>query len=150
MDKEARKILHELANKFSIKSQSTGSGGQRRPVLYRKKGTIRYSEDQRAEVISHVETAAMRIRRKYFHRIDVKGKASAPRMSTGRSSHRAVRYGDGEIAGASVPELGQDNRGRAMLEKMGWAKGMALGTMENKGILVPVAQVVKTSKAGLG
>jgi hypothetical protein len=37
-----------------------------------------------------------------------------------------------------------------MLEKMGWTKGMALGAADNKGILVPVVQVVKRSKAGLG
>lgn len=57
---------------------------------------------------------------------------------------------EGEIVGASVPELGQANKGRAMLEKMGWSKGMGLGTLENKGILEPVAQVMKRSKAGLG
>lgn len=37
-----------------------------------------------------------------------------------------------------------------MLEKMGWSKGMALGTEENKGIMVPITQVVRKSKAGLG
>lgn len=52
--------------------------------------------------------------------------------------------------GASVPELGQENKGRNMLEKMGWSKGMSLGALDNNGILEPVAQVMKRSKAGLG
>lgn len=37
-----------------------------------------------------------------------------------------------------------------MLERMGWSKGMSLGAHENSGILEPVAQVMKRSKAGLG
>ena len=62
----------------------------------------------------------------------------------------ATKLQEGEIVGASAPELGQENKGRAMLEKMGWSKGMALGAFQNQGILEPVAQVVKLSKAGLG
>lgn len=65
-------------------------------------------------------------------------------------SVKALVLREGEVVGASAPELGQENKGRAMLEKMGWSKGMALGALENKGILEPVAQVVKKSKAGLG
>jgi len=38
-----------------------------------------------------------------------------------------------------------------MLEKMGWSTGKALGALNNdRGIVQPVAQVVKTTKAGLG
>jgi hypothetical protein len=153
MDKQARKTLHELAGKFKIKSQSTGSGDQRRPVLYRTKRTARYSENRFDDAEAHVNEAAARIGRKYFPRLDTKGKGQARAGGGGgggRGGFGAVRYRDGEIAGASVPELGQENKGRAMLEKMGWAKGMALGSLDNKGILEPVVQVVKTSKAGLG
>ncbi|KAK0611102.1 hypothetical protein B0T14DRAFT_500265 [Immersiella caudata] len=152
MDKQARKTLHELAGKFKIKSQSTGSGDQRRPVLYRTKRTARYSEDRFDDAEAHVNEAAARIGRKYFPRLDTKGKGQTRGGGggAGRGGFGAVRYRDGEIAGASVPELGQENKGRAMLEKMGWAKGMGLGSLDNKGILEPVVQVVKTSKAGLG
>ncbi|KOS17795.1 Protein SQS1 [Escovopsis weberi] len=62
----------------------------------------------------------------------------------------AARIRDGEIVGAGAPELGADNRGRTMLEKMGWSSGMALGALDNKGILQPVTQTMKRSKAGLG
>lgn len=150
MDKQARKVLHELANRFKIKSQSTGKGDQRRPVLYRTKRTLRYDESRYAEASRYVDEAAMRIKRKYFHRLDAKGKPQPRPAGSGGGFNAAVRYRDGEIAGASIPELGQENKGRAMLEKMGWAKGTGLGAVENKGILLPVAQVVKSTKAGLG
>ncbi|KAK1826870.1 hypothetical protein QBC39DRAFT_363442 [Podospora conica] len=150
MDKQARKVLHELANRFKIKSQSTGKGDQRRPVLYRTNRTLRYDESRYAEASRYVDEAAMRIKRKYFHRLDAKGKPQPRPPGSGGGFNAAVRYRDGEIAGASIPELGQENKGRAMLEKMGWAKGTGLGAIENKGILLPVAQVVKSTKAGLG
>ncbi|KAK3322080.1 hypothetical protein B0H66DRAFT_188079 [Apodospora peruviana] len=151
LDKQARKTLHELANKFKIKSQSTGKGDQRRPVLYRTKHTVKYAESSVREATNHVEMAAVRIKRKYFHRLDAKVPPLPRALGAGkRSGHKAVTYQEGEIVGASAPRLGQENKGHAMLEKMGWSQGMALGSVENKGILVPVAQVVKRSKAGLG
>lgn len=153
MDKHARKVLHEMANKFKIKSQSTGKGDQRRPILYRTKATMRYKEHRIEEVVAHVDQAAVRINRKYFPRLDSKGKPSYKAPSgggAGRSGHNAVTVREGEVVGASAPELSQENKGRAMLEKMGWSKGMGLGSTDNKGILEPVKQVVKRSKAGLG
>jgi hypothetical protein len=126
-----------------------GAGDQRRPVLYRTKTTVRYSENRSQEVTRHIEEASARIHRKYFARTG--NESSAIKKTTqGRSSHAAATYREGEIVGGSVPEIGQTNKGRAMLEKMGWTRGMALGSEDNKGILEPVAQVVKRSKAGLG
>lgn len=144
MDKSSRKILHELANKFKVKSQSTGSGDQRRPTLIRTKHTTSYVEE-------HFEIAISRVERKHFPRLDLRrnGKAT-PRKSRVGGGNAAVTYQEGEIVGASAPELGLENKGRAMLEKMGWSNGMALGSLDNKGILQPVAHVVKRSKAGLG
>jgi hypothetical protein len=61
-------------------------------------------------------------------------------------------YRDGEVIGADAPELGtlKKNKGRNMLEKMGWSSGMGLGTVDNKGILEPLQQIAKSSRAGLG
>jgi hypothetical protein len=75
-----------------------------------------------------------------------------PRMNADRKpSNRAggFSYRDGEVVGAGAPELGVENRGRAMLEKMGWSKGTALGATSN-GILLPIAHVVKNTRTGLG
>lgn len=128
MDASARKIIHELANKFNIKSKSAGHGETRRPSLYRTKRTIRYSEPSFEQVFA-------RAGRRYFPRLDQKGKA--PRGGgggggMGRSgrgiNHAAFTLKDGEVVGGGAPELDQANKGRAMLEKMGWSTGMALGT----------------------
>ncbi|KAH6844911.1 hypothetical protein B0I37DRAFT_378645 [Chaetomium sp. MPI-CAGE-AT-0009] len=152
LDKQARKILHELANKFNVKSQSIGKGDQRRPVLYRTNRTVRYTSTRAEEATIHVNKAASHIHRKYFHRVDFKGpRTELPRNGGGdRSGHKALTLREGEIVGGSVPELGQENKGRTMLEKMGWSKGMSLGALDNQGILEPVTQVMKRSKAGLG
>lgn len=128
MDASARKIIHELANKFNIKSKSAGHGETRRPSLYRTKRTVRYSEPSFEQVFA-------RAGRRYFPRLDQKGKA--PRGGgggggMGRSgrgiNHAAFTLKDGEVVGGSAPELDQANKGRAMLEKMGWSTGMALGS----------------------
>ncbi|KAK4159671.1 hypothetical protein QBC43DRAFT_326877 [Cladorrhinum sp. PSN259] len=154
LDKHARIVLHQLAHKFNVKSKSMGNGTSRRPVLYRTNRTITYRSTQLAEATRSVDAAAVKINRKYFHRADVNptrgGWEKETPSSAARVSMKALVLREGEIVGASAPELGQENKGRAMLEKMGWSKGMGLGSVENKGILEPVAQVVKKSKAGLG
>lgn len=147
MDANARKVIHDIANKFKIKSKSAGHGETRRPSLYRTNRTLRYHEPSFEQVFA-------RTGRKYFPRLDAKGKAPRDGPKPGRSgrgvSQAAFTYRDGEVVGASAPELDQKNKGRAMLEKMGWTTGTALGAMDNKGILQPVVHVVKRSKAGLG
>ncbi|KAH6681246.1 hypothetical protein F5X68DRAFT_27813 [Plectosphaerella plurivora] len=141
LDNQARKVIHELANKFNIKSKSTGAGDQRRPTLYRTLRTFTYSEDD-------FEAAVSRVGRKYFPRRDRPMNGARPVNSHG--GNKDLTYRDGEIVGGSAPELGEGNKGRLMLEKMGWSSGTALGTTSNKGILQPVEQKVKRGKAGLG
>lgn len=143
MDLHARKVIHDLANKFNIKSKSTGKTDQRRPTLYRTGRTLPYVE-------STFEQAVARIRRPYLPRLDVKKKRGPTQTPAARGSYAAASYRDGEIVGAAAPELGTENRGRTMLEKMGWSSGTALGATHNKGILQPVTHAMKRSKAGLG
>ncbi|KAJ0339146.1 hypothetical protein COL154_010154 [Colletotrichum chrysophilum] len=146
MDNHARKVIHELASKFNIKSKSTGSGDQRRPMLHRTLRTAKFAEEV-------FDAAIARVGRKYFPRNDTTLRAAVQKQSARRGrggGHAGVIYRDGEVVGGSAPELGQENKGRAMLEKMGWSSGTALGALNNKGILQPVAHIVKRSKAGLG
>ena len=143
MGKHVRKLIHELANKFNIKSKSIGKGDQRRPILYRTRRTVPYDD-------AMFDQIAARMNRRYFPRLDSKSKGRA-RPPAGRNGYAtAASYREGEVVGAAAPELGSENRGRAMLEKMGWSSGTALGALENKGILLPVTQTMKRSKAGLG
>lgn len=142
MDKHARKMVHDLCGKFSIKSKSVGKGDNRRPVLTRTKRTLAYTDGM-------FDNAMNRIGRRYIPRLSSKGKA--PKTgSQSRSNTQLATYHDGEIVGATAPELATDNRGRNMLEKMGWATGTALGTKDNQGILQPVTHAMKRTKAGLG
>lgn len=68
----------------------------------------------------------------------------------GYKGYKSKRYRDGNIVAAGASEIGHGNRGRAMLEKMGWSKGKALGVTGREGILVPIEQTFKSGTAGLG
>ncbi|KAJ8120332.1 hypothetical protein ONZ43_g2932 [Nemania bipapillata] len=151
-DKGARKIVHTIANSLNIKSKSAGAGTSRYPVLYRSKATLPYNE-------TLFEQAFSRVRRVWFPRVDADEKVvqqtrvlkrteiRAGKSRTGKSS---LVLREGDIVGQHASEIGVENKGRAMLEKMGWSKGMSLGTIETKGITVPLTHVIKKSKAGLG
>jgi hypothetical protein len=57
---------------------------------------------------------------------------------------------EGTIVGARAPEIAAGNKGRTILEKMGWTAGTGLGASDNQGIMAPVEVVVKHSTLGLG
>lgn len=145
MDKRNRKLVHELANTFNLKSKSMGHGRSRYPTLIKTKSTGSFNQ-------SMFEAAEANLtRRAFLIRMDKPPNRKTNKQSSrGTFNHSAVSYRDGDIVGAAAPELGVENKGRAMLEKMGWSKGTALGALDNKGILHPVEHIVKTSKAGLG
>ncbi|KAL3426190.1 r3h and g-patch domain-containing protein [Phlyctema vagabunda] len=145
MDKANRKIIHEIANAFKLKSKSVGNGNKRFPVLIRTTKTSIYVERTFAEVEA-------KLSRRFMPRMDARrsGGPSKRGGAGGGFGSTAVSYRDGDVVGGSAPELGVENKGRAMLEKMGWSSGTALGALNNKGILQPVSHIVKTSKAGLG
>ncbi|KAI1345981.1 hypothetical protein F5Y01DRAFT_299061 [Xylaria sp. FL0043] len=151
-DKGARKIVHVIANTFNIKSKSAGAGTGRYPVLYRSKATLPYDEEL-------FEQAFSRVRRTWFPRVDVDEKVvqetrvlkrAETRIRKSRTGKSSIVLREGDIVGQHASEIGVENKGRAMLEKMGWSKGMSLGTVETKGITVPLTHVVKKTKAGLG
>ncbi|KAJ9210053.1 hypothetical protein DTO166G4_8314 [Paecilomyces variotii] len=142
MGKEYRKLVHEIANAVSLKSQSRGNGPSRFPVLYKTSRTPKFTQRD----IPNIDKAFSRGGRPRGH---AGGKGTQPSSKRGRPN-AAASYADGDIVGASAPEIGAENKGRAMLEKMGWSSGTALGAQNNKGILHPVAHVVKNSRTGLG
>lgn len=150
MDKKGRKSVHDIANVFKLKSKSFGGGNYRFPILYKTSRTIQYNEDMILRVEARLSP------KHFFPRMDKRGKvgpATYKRVARGRGgggAGAAVSYRDGEIVGGTAPELGTENRGRAMMKKMGWSTGTALGALNNKGIMQPVVHIVKTTKAGLG
>lgn len=55
-----------------------------------------------------------------------------------------------ESASVNVP-ISQDNKGHALLSKMGWAQGNAIGTTGDGGLVEPInATKMATARAGLG
>jgi R3H domain/G-patch domain len=149
MSSPQRAQVHLLAKALHLKSHSQGKGDTRFPILTKTDFSGRYDEDN----ISHID--ALLAQRKYSTRWGKKDK-SAPRpgararRSGGGGVAAGATYMDGDVVGASAPELGSENKGRAMLERMGWSSGMGIGKVGNKGSVEVIKHVVKNSKAGLG
>ena len=149
MDKKDRKLVHEFANMVNLKSKSMGGGKNRFPILHKTSRSIQF------DGMGVEDLEAMLNQRRFLPRNDkgIRRGGATKRSGNGRGGgafEASVSYRDGEIVGAAAPELGLENKGRAMLEKMGWSKGTALGAVNNKGIMQPVIHIVKTTKAGLG
>lgn len=151
MDKEERKALHDIANALNLKSRSVGVGGDRFPVLYKTSQTFytaktfdRAVTASKQGMLSRDGRFAKKFARKNA-RAGAKGKAGGG--SGGATSAATLR--NGEVVGAGAAELGKENLGHKLMEKMGWSKGMALGK-EGEGRLVPVEQIVRLGTAGLG
>lgn len=148
MDKRDRKIIHDICGQFGLKSKSQGAGKKRFPVIFKTGRTAEFNDQVFAKL-------KQTLTRRFFSRMDTKGKGRVQPMRKGATGggfggKNALGYREGEIVGAGASEIGQENRGRAMLEKMGWSKGTALGVMGSNGILTPIEHIVKNSKAGLG
>ncbi|KAH3992907.1 protein SQS1 [Parastagonospora nodorum] len=147
MDAHRRATIHQAAKFFELSSRSRGDGQDRFTVLSRTSRTRTYTDAEFDRAISH---------RGFVKRLrgPLQGKSGGgpSRAAIFRSGPRTrpqVGYRDGEKVGANAPELGPENKGHALMMKMGWSKGMALGTEDNQGILHPIAHTVKTNKAGL-
>lgn len=130
-----RKRVHRIAVRFGCKSKSVGKGASRHTVIFKTERSITNPDGAGCG-------------RQPGKRMDVGGD-DAGRIQGG-SSGGWGKGREGMVVGASAPELSATNRGRLMLEKMGYQTGMRLGVEGNQGIREPIAVVVKTSKACLG
>ncbi|KEF53644.1 uncharacterized protein A1O9_10044 [Exophiala aquamarina CBS 119918] len=155
MDSALRASVHRLAKALKLHSRSEGKEGQgagRFPVLTKSPNTPVYTIHTVWEIDALLNT------RKFFPRHgggSYRG-PNAPRTPAVRERRggggvmSGATYMNGEVVGASAPEIGSDNKGRAMLEKMGWSSGMGIGAVGNKGGIDVIKHIVKTTKAGLG
>jgi len=161
MESLQRRQVHLIAHALKLKSKSQGSGAARYPVLLKTKYTpvfgLDFSESELDEILdnahnpSQLYRAANRGGKGAFAKVKTTGAGKSGTKSRGGGGvANGAGYRDGDIVGASAPEIGIENRGRAMLEKMGWTKGMGLGSGTNVGIAVTIQHVVKNTKAGLG
>lgn len=153
MDSATRAAVHRLAKALKLNSRSEGKEGLgvgRYPVLTKTPKTPFFTIDTIWEVDALLNT------RKFFPRSSHRTPRT-PRSTGALRTRRGggglmsgATYRDGDEVAASAPEIGSENRGRAMLEKMGWSPGVGIGAVGNKGSLDPIKHIVKTSKAGLG
>ncbi|GFF26778.1 protein SQS1 [Aspergillus udagawae] len=146
LSSKERKVVHDMAGALSLKSQSRGKGSSRFPMLYKTSRTPRHTQKTITQVERILSKSQLSHRGPKSRSQNNKKPAKASRGHPSSS----VSYMEGDVVGASAPEIGAENKGRAMLERMGWSLGTPLGAINNKGILLPVAHVVKNSKAGLG
>lgn len=137
MPSHRRAVIHQLVHQIGVSSKSRGDGPNRFTVLAKTR-----------RVNFHPAAFDKLVQRKFKNRLQG-DLPNAPGQKGAQKSHPVVGYKDGDVVGATAPELGPENKGRALLEKMGWSKGMALGAHDNKGILHPIAHTVKMNKAGL-
>jgi hypothetical protein len=145
MAKNDRKELHEIAVVLKLTSKSIGSGKDRFPVLTKTSRThytpeiLNRAIDASAKgFLGHGSKTARKLTRQ-----------NAKAAKGGFGSTAAAQLRNGEVVGAGAAELGKENFGHRLMEKMGWSKGMALGK-GGEGRLEPVEQKVRLGTAGLG
>ena len=63
------------------------------------------------------------------------------------TSSTGLKHGD--VVGGGAKEIGRENFGHRLMEKMGWQTGTALGK-DGSGMLTPVEQIMRTGRSGLG
>jgi hypothetical protein len=131
MTKHDRKTVHDLAGKFNLKSKSVGKGNSRFTTIIKtsRSSFFEYDEEAVDSILRHG---------KFWKRMDKRASGAGPQG----------KLRDGMVVGESASELSADNKGRLMLEKMGYKTGMTLG-VDGRGIAEPVMAIMKTGKAGL-
>src|SRR5437762_12713004 len=110
MPKFDRKRVHEIAGKFFLKSKSMGHGENRFPILYRTNRTA-FFENYLEAIDAILE------RKKTNGKLGVaKGQLSGSTAARRHQVDRVVRHLEGTVVGVVDAEIGQDNKGRLMLE----------------------------------
>ncbi|KAF3047439.1 hypothetical protein E8E12_006504 [Didymella heteroderae] len=149
MDAHRRATIHQAAAHFKLTSRSRGDGYDRFTVLTKTTRTRTYTDNEFDKAILQKGLVKRLSGPTFSQKGDRAFKKSATVRFGGSRGKPTTGYRDGETVGANAPEIGPENRGHALLAKMGWSKGMALGALDNKGILQPIPHTVKMTKAGL-
>lgn len=139
-NRETRKLIHELANAYFLKSQSKGNGNQRHPVLIKTKRTSIPSDFSKIDRI---------INRKNNFSLSKSESPHQTKSKSSSSTYKKTSDVDGTVVGANAIPIEETNVGNQMLRKLGWSPGMGLGARA-QGEVVHVEAVVKNNKKGLG
>lgn len=152
LDPHGNKTVIKISNFYNMKSLKCGTGLKLFVKVSKNRKTFHYLPryDQIGNVLRQ---------RPIFNRIDQKrpkdeitksdGNSKKDRSRGRNKSESSAQSREGDIVGASAPEIDTNNIGRKLLEKLGWSKGEGLGAHGNKGISEPVVAKIKKSKTGL-
>ncbi|KAK9477605.1 hypothetical protein V1514DRAFT_108758 [Lipomyces japonicus] len=150
MTKHSRKSVHILAHAFNLQSKSVGAGSSRFSIIYKDSATSYLELDSRS--IARFNDDKFFANGKYRgvsnNHDKNNGNGKLPKQFNSRTGQ--FRHRDGDLVGGNAPEIGSNNIGRRLLERMGWDSGTGLGAVGNVGMAQPIFAKVKTSKAGLG
>ncbi|QOU20694.1 hypothetical protein BRETT_000405 [Brettanomyces bruxellensis] len=153
MDTHGCMTLRDMSRAFHMKARKFGKAPECYIVSVKTSASKRQPPDYR-------EVDKLMNRRKLFFRSDA-GLTKREKKEIGqlvreiksggskKGKKGAFTYSEGDIVGANASRIGPESIGRQLLVKMGWQNGEALGKEGNKGIIEPIAAVVKTTKAGI-
>ncbi|ANZ77193.1 BA75_04076T0 [Komagataella pastoris] len=139
LDPHGIRTLLKLADHYQMKGRKFLKGKRQHVTVIKTKRTHYLSPEY--DMIGRLLR-----QRRVFNRIDVSKKDfSKDKLIKGASKSHVK---EGEIVGSRAPEIGQDNIGRRMLERLGWSKGEGLG-LDSRGVTEPVLAKIKKSRLGL-
>ncbi|KAJ8075885.1 squalene synthetase-like protein [Marasmius tenuissimus] len=138
-NKETRKMVHELAQAFNLKSVSKGKGDGRYTTLTKT-----------------TRSAFGVVNEKKIGRVVRQGRARGVQFAdgeewTGKGGNgggKMPKHREGDEVGKAAPKLTQNNVGFRLLAAMGWEDGDRIGL--SGGLKDPLKAVIKHSKLGLG
>ncbi|PJF16983.1 hypothetical protein PSACC_03212 [Paramicrosporidium saccamoebae] len=136
-----RKLVHQLAHMYGLRSKSSGQGVERYCVLIKCENTRLPRDLKRLD--KFLEGAQKAARYAGSGREKGKEKVKAKPTTT------AARVSPGTVIGSEAAPIEDDNIGNKMLRKLGWAPGQGLGS-EKAGRTEPVEAVFRGNRVGLG
>lgn len=155
MEKPTRRAAHLISQAYGLKSASQGSGKRRYITFYKTKHTAVLPDADFLEETMVRARRSLGFNSKYRDRLlpeaarQKLGRSGKPMKTRSGGAGGAGRLRDGDLVGADAPEIATQNRGRQMLEKLGWLQGSGLGAIGNQGMNVPLFATIKNTKAGL-
>ncbi|CCD25696.1 Sqs1p NDAI_0F03780 [Naumovozyma dairenensis CBS 421] len=144
LDPHGNKTVMKFAEHYGTKASKVGKANHTHVLVSKTKRT-RYTKP------NYNLIGQLLKQRPVFMRIDVKRpKEEHVRVEKIRVKSGKYQVKEGETVGKDAPEIGQENIGRRILEKLGWTSGEGLGPHGNKGISEPLMARMKKSKHGVG
>ncbi|KAM3165105.1 Protein SQS1 [Lachancea thermotolerans] len=142
LDPHGNRTLMKFAEAYFMKGKKAGKGGKTHVIVEKVKKT-------KWSFPNYNYINQLMAQRPVFMRIDVR-KPREDRIPSEKFSGKGkFQVKEGGIVGEDAPEIGTDNIGRRMLEKLGWSRGQGLGAHGNEGISEPIFAKIKKNKSGL-